>query len=544
MAWKAVIAGVDKTTSLALTQPIDIERMLNERATARFATKPGYVPARFATVELYETDGTTVKFGGVVLKRTIDPFRQRGGSEPYFTQIDCGDYFTYFDWAYISLTYGSSVTLKTVLTDLVAALPATYGITLDAGQVTGPTLAAFSWVRKRASDAVRELTDRTGYVSLVSPLKALKMFVPGTDAAPFALTDGAPHCLTFSWADSDRVPANKITVIAGPSAVASSTQTWIQAGGATSWVTDIPAAVGAPPPGGVTVNGVFRTVGPGASYTWNDVTHTLSLGTDPTPTDGWSIVLVFNAQFPFPATATSGATPVIEFVQEYPDVVEYAPALEIAVGLLAQLDQQPREIAVDTLDSGWAPGQALTVALTARMTASFVLTSVSAAIQVLKTTQRWVTAFAAMESATYQGSYLDQWRALTGGSSGVSSVSGSGSSTTVVTALTPAYLGGATATAVTDPATKKLIPNASEFFATDSFTGRLRVRIRARDAAVGVKAIISDGTTDVATSVVTSQTFTPVNVIVPIVSGQTYRVYLQNTVTGDGFCEYAQLEAA
>lgn len=544
MAWKALVGGVDKTSSLHLLSEISIERQLNERAQARFTTKPGYVPTRFDTSALYDTDGTTLLFGGVILRRGSDPFKQKGGTEPYFAPIECGDYFTYFDWAYISLTYSSSVTLKTVLTDLVAALPASYSITLDAAQVTGPTLTAFEWNRKRASDAVRELSDRTGYVSLLSPAKALKMFVPGTDAAPYALTDAAPHCRTVGWADSDRVPANKVTVIAGPSAVASTTKTWVQAGGATSWVTDIPAAIGAPPPGYVTVNGIFRTVGPGASYTWDDTTSTLTLGTDPTPTNGWSIVLVYNAQFPFTVSATSGATPVIEFQQEYPDVVEYAQAQEIAAGLLAQLNQQPREIVVESLDSGWAPGQALSVALTARFTASFIITSVVATLQVLKTTQRWIYTFKAIENSQYQGSYLDGWRSLTGGGSGISTVSGGGSSTTVTVMSSPIYMGGSYTQSVTNPSAKAKIQGAVPYVATSSFTGRLRVNLKARDAGVGVKAIISDGTTDVATSVVTSQTFTDVNVIVPIVSGQTYWVYVQNTATGDGYVGYAQLEAA
>lgn len=545
MAIKCEIATVNKTTSIALNRGVTIERQLNERATAHFTCKPGYLPARFADVKWYDIDGTTAIFGGVVLKRTIDPFKQSGGSEPYFTTVDCGDYFTYFDWAYISLAYTVDVALETVMNDIVAALPVAYGITVDAGQVTGPMLAPFSWDRKRASDGVRELSDRSGYVSNVSPLKAWKMFVPGTDAAPFALTDSNAHCETFSWSDSDRIPANHVTVIAGPSAVASATQTWIQAGAATSWVVDIPAAVGAAPPGYVTVNGVFRTVGPGAAYTWNDVTGTLTLGTDPTPTNGWSIVLIYNAQFPFAVTATTGATPEIQFQQAYPDVTSYDQAQEIAAGLLAQLNQQPRAADVATRDVGWAPGQALTVALTARMTASFVLTGLTISLQVKQPAPVWVYNFPATESATYQGSYLDQWRALTGGgSSGVSTVSGGGGSTTVTVLSSPVYMGGASTISVTNPTTKKLIPNAVPYVATASFTGRLRVRIRARDAAVGVKAVISDGTIDTSTSVVTSQTFSDVTVIVAITAGQTYRVYLQNNTAGDGFIEYATLEAA
>lgn len=543
MAWKALIGGVDHTADLALHQTITIERQLNERATAKFVCNPGYLPARFTEAVLYDIDGTTPIFGGVVLKRSIDGIQAIG--QPFFTQVDCGDYFTYFDWAYISLTYDVDVTLEDVLDDIVAALPASYSITVDAGQATGPTLAPFSWDRKRASDAVRELSDRTGYVALVSPLKALKMFIPGTDAAPFALTDATPHCQTFGWADSDRVPANHITVIAGPAAVASATQTWIQAGAATSWVVDIPNAVGSAPPGYVTVNGIFRTVGPGGHYEWDDVTGTLSLGTDPTPTDGWSIVLVYNGQFPFIVTATSAATPEIQFQQAYPDVTNYQQAQEIADGLLAQLDQQPRDADVTTVDVGWEPGQALSVALTARMTADFVLTGLTITLQPKAPSPRWVYQFPAIESATYQGSYLDQWRALTGGSSsGVSTVSGGGGSSPVTVLPSPVYMGGASTISVTNPTSATLIPNAVPFPATSSFTGRLRVRIRARDAGVGIKAIISDGTIDTDTSVVTSQTFTDVSVLVAITAGETYRVFLENDAQGDGYIEYATLSAA
>jgi hypothetical protein len=50
--------------------------------------------------------------------------------------------------------------------------------------------------------------------------------------------------------------------------------------------------------------------------------------------------------------------------------------------------------------------------------------------------------------------------------------------------------------------------------------------------------------TNTTTSVVTSQTFTDVSVIVAIEAGYTYRVYLRNNATGDAYIEYAQLEAA
>jgi hypothetical protein len=187
----------------------------------------------------------------------------------------------------------------------------------------------------------------------------------------------------------------------------------------------------------------------------------------------------------------------------------------------------------------------LTVALASRFTASFVITSVTMTLQILKSSQRWVYSFHAIESSTYQGSYLDQWRQLTGGSSsGVSTVSGGGVSTTVTVLSSPVYLGGSYTQSVTNPTAKTLIQGATPYVATSSFTGRLRVNLKARDAAVGVKAIISDGTTDTATSIITSQTFQDTSVLVPIVDGHTYWVYVQNNATGDGYVGYAQLEAA
>jgi hypothetical protein len=538
MGWKLTVAGVDHTDDVDAAQ---ITRALNARAQLHFATGPGYVPARFAEVVAYDQDGVTPLFGGLITRRGGAPFGDASAAA-CVTAVECGDFFTYFDWAYLTLTYPTThVTLKAALEDLVALLPAAYGITLDPAQVAGPALATFTWVRKRASDAVRELSDRTGYVAVLSPGKVLRMFVPGSVAAPFAITDGDPHCTSLAWADSDQIPANSVTCICGPSGAVERSQRWIQAGGATSWTTDIPAAAGTFT-GLAVVGGLFCTVGPGAMFTWDAATSTLHLGTFALPANGTIIDLVYTAQFPFIVTATSGTTPVIEVQEEYPDVVDVAQAQEIADGRLAQLNQQPRQVDVVSIEPGWAPGQALTIARTDRLTADCLITNDTIT---LNTALEWVYAFTAIENDTYQGSYLDQWRAMTGGgSSGVSSVSGVGGGGTTVVLAAPVYLGGSYSTLVTNPVAKKLIQNAVPYVAPASFTGRLRVNLRARDAGVGMKAIISDGTTDVATSVVTNQAFVDEGVIVAIVAGHTYWVYIQNTVAGDGAVGYATLEAA
>ena len=141
----------------------------------------------------------------------------RNQDDPAFTvALECGDYFTYADWVNATLTYDQPVSLKAVLEALVGNYLSAYGITLDPAQVDGPQVAPFVWQNTRVSDAIRELSDRTEYVARITPEKVLRMFIPGTDPAPFTLTDQAPHCQELSWADSEAVVANSVTVIAGP----------------------------------------------------------------------------------------------------------------------------------------------------------------------------------------------------------------------------------------------------------------------------------------------------------------------------------------
>lgn len=482
MAWKVTVAGVDKTSQVLNDAGITITPKLNERGIAALTFKPGYLPGRLEELVLYDIDGVTALYTGVILKRSIEPVDDQATA--FVTHVECGDYFTHLDWAFVTLTYAADVTLKTVLTDLVAALPGTYGITVDAGQVDGPTLAAFSWTRKRASDAVRELSQRSQYVASMSALKAIKMFVPGTDAAPKAFTDAATGFLAAQWSDTDPVPVTKVTVICGPDGAASTTQTWTQAGGATSWVTDIPAALDAAPPGTVLVGGVTKTVGPGAMYEWDATTHTLSLGTDSLPADGTVIVLVFVGQFPFQAVADSGGSPIVEFQQEYPEVVEYGPALELAASLLDSLDDSLRELDVVSKDSGWAVGQGFTVNIAKRAAvATFLITTLSITL----TPERyWRYEFSATEDAIYQGSSLDQWRVLTGSSSGITTAGGSGSTVVVTPLSSPFGLGGSRDRSQPVGTSKTAVLDWQPFVPTANGTVIARVTTRARTAGVDV----------------------------------------------------------
>jgi hypothetical protein len=455
MAARVTIAGVDHLADLNQAQPIGIDLLQNGRSRLRFTCLRTYQPARFAEVVAYAQDGVTPIYGGLILQRTM------AGLAPHSDQpemsCECVGFEAYLDWCYLDLAYAADFTLQDVLDDLVDALPAGYGITLDATDYSAITLAACTWTTMRASDLLRELCDRTGRVYRVSPGKVLSMPLPGGVPAPASFTDGTPNCEDLTWQDAATPATTTVKLICG-TGQAWRDETWTATGSETSWVADIPAA--GPTRGYVTVDGIYKTLGlPGdeaaASYIWTAATRTLSLGTAGTPGAGTVIVLSYLAQYPFTVTATGGSpapSPDIQATYVREDVFELAQAQEIADGLLGTLGGSPRTLEATTRVEGWEPGQSLAVDLAGRaVDATFAVTDVSI---LWETAGSWLYTVRATELSVFGGNYLDQWRALLAGSSSGSSASvGSSSGTTVVGGALPTYyLGGSRFHAVQVPA--------------------------------------------------------------------------------------------
>lgn len=450
MAWKTTINAVDKTTSILTARPPTITKTLNGRAMSRFSCEPGYIPDRFQEVVHYAQDGTTPIYGGLVFTRDVGGMAF--GVESLETAVTTTDFSTYMDWAVTSAVYASPVTLKTVLTDLVAATG--NGLTLDAGQVDGPTLAAFSFAPNTfVSDAMRQVLSRcAGFVARVSPTKVLKAFVLGTDAAPQTITDGDLNCQDVRWRDSAEPAANRVILRCGPSSGAFLyTGFRTQAGAASSWQFDVR---GYTSPWTILVAGLFvdvTPVGGGGRYEWDEATYTLHVGTDGVPANGTIFEVSYYVYYPFEVEAATGASPVVTHRATAEHIIDVPAALEALAVELDRVDQSPRELTVTSLEHGWEPGQALTMALASRLTVTSYITQVT--IQ-LNTDTHWVYRFNATESTGYPGSAIDAWRGLlSGGSSGGSAISvvspagsltGSGTAGTLALWDTPAVLGNAT----------------------------------------------------------------------------------------------------
>ena len=142
-----------------------------------------YVPALDAEVILTE-DGTRI-FGG-----TITGVAERGFSSSPGTAITSDiaalDFNALATRRYFGEPIGA-ITLKAALTQI---LPYLAGVTLHASQVDGPTLPAMQYSVWKISDLLDLFTTLTGYVWRVDYLKVLRMFVPGSQAAPFNLAAG------------------------------------------------------------------------------------------------------------------------------------------------------------------------------------------------------------------------------------------------------------------------------------------------------------------------------------------------------------------
>lgn len=424
----------------------DFELGLNQRSTARLVFGPGFIPDRGAEVILYGRDGITPIFGGIILRRNV-----RGMApsvEESVTDADCVDFAVYFDHASVTLTYDDEVAVEDVINDVADQVLADYGLSYTP-VATGLTMQPFSWVDVVVTTAFKQISDKTGIVFRVTPQKAIQVFVPGTDPAPIAIADANINAFDLAWKDNERLTANVVELYCGPSSGPGLMgQRWVADGVETSWVTDLPAID--PPPILVEVDdGVtpyLATVVPAGGgspsagmFEWDRDTHTLSLGTDPVPAAGTTITLgrnlnfpdspftYYTVQFPFKVTVPSSPpTPRITYRESRPDCVESEAALEIANGLLVREGTPRRDLEVHTDVDGFFPGQALAVDTTDRggLVGEFLVALVRGH---LITGEIWEYTVVTQEasptsptSPTYRGSYVDEWKALTGGPSAAS----------------------------------------------------------------------------------------------------------------------------
>jgi hypothetical protein len=490
-----------------------------------------------------------VIFRGIVTERDVSGY----SIGEWVTGVTCADLLAFADFCYTSASYDEEVDVEDVIGDLVDDHLGAYGITYD-GAATGKTLKAFAWENTRVSDALRDIAEKTGLVIGIAPTKALTVVVLGASSAPADITDhgSGRNAIDFKWQDSSPNPTpNKVILVCG-AGQEETTETWTSDGSTTSYVTGYPASQRKQDtyPNLLKFNGVVQEpiswgdeLGAG-HWQWDAEAHTLTApSADALPDSGVEIEVTYTKQFPFTRSKASGDTPVIEYLEARPSIRTIAEADEALTGLLAAVNQDAREATATLLDvTGYAPGQSVDVDITSRyaVSSTFSITTIRETIAV----GYRVYEIDLIESTTYAGDFVDDWRKLTGGGSassaaplsvvaGASGGTGGTSSQAAASPTAPIYLGGSR-TATLEPLDTEAwrpVLNHVDFVALRSFTGRLRATVRARasgDSATvrlyDVTAASAVGTADVVTAT-TETAITPV--LVTITIGHTYRLEVQ-----------------
>lgn len=240
---RIIIAGVDVTIDVAAA---DLELGLNRQGTGALELGDGYIPARGADVLIYARDGITPIFGGLVLSRRVQGMTASNPANR--TDADLVDYSIFFDDA-DPITIVSTVDqdLEDVVASIVSQSLAVYGITYDEAP-TGQTVPPIEWNAINVSDAFKRITDATGVVFRVLPLKELEVFSPLDDPAPVSITDANVNSFDLTWQDPQGLSKNTVDLTCGPTGTGIADQHWTADGIVTAWEVDIQAVLGTATP--------------------------------------------------------------------------------------------------------------------------------------------------------------------------------------------------------------------------------------------------------------------------------------------------------
>jgi hypothetical protein len=532
------------TVAKALQPGWRITETLNGRNVMNFSVLSldgTYRPASRAAVALTE-DATTL-FAG-----TIQEKQEQGlggyGVTPIDTKCGAVDFNELPDRRQVELTIPAGSTLKDALVQVEGAL-ATFGVTLDTLQVTGPTFTdplLFSY--GPLTQVLNTLSVVTGYAWEIDYTKTLRMFVPGVTSAAFSIgpTDGRViGDITVRPSLSDY--ANRIIVRFSPaqrnaraflvaSAVIDGDEIYI---GGPGWagervyvfkdtLSDVDGyvQVGATVADSLAnlVAAINRTGAPGTQYAnataineWvtaelrNESTMTATaivpgdegngvLVAESSPNDmAWVVEgdvptdsLQFGTELPTAGIAIAddvseqASAGLVEKVIDRPDLIDLATAQAYADGELVRALSSTREVRYSTLLGGLRPGQKQQIVEPLRnLNAECLITQVD--ISAVGNVLRYE--ITAVEGLVIVPDYRDTFRTWSRSGNALSSAGAATGGGIAVTVLSsPVDLGGVDTAAIPMGNTPVYAPvwNAKPFFAKAALTGLVRVYLWGRSA--------------------------------------------------------------
>ncbi|HXO85225.1 MAG TPA: hypothetical protein VN803_06845 [Gemmatimonadales bacterium] len=484
-------------------------------------------------------DGTTI-FGGLVDAPAESGFAGSSASDAIEQRLSAFDFNVYPSRITVGAdTDRPSESLEARLT-WIAGLLTAQGVSVSGAQVTGPTLPAASYTADQFlvdvlndTVALASGTGATSWVWNVDYSKELSAVEAGTAAAPFNITDGDDNVIGDVTVEQPRPAtfANYIILLGGQG-TRDVSDTFSGDGVTTTFALTYSLAASY---GYVTVNGVFETLGTGATWTYDSATNSITRASAP-PAGTDNIVITYVGQFPKRVVADSGvpAANRRERVYKKTDVFDVAIMQALAESYLTRDSQEPKTVrygaAFDKTELH--PGQTQTITNTKRNLSAVTVLFTDVQIRHIAgdLVQRQVTA---VTTTRLPATIREQFQQAFGGGGGAASSSG----ITIITGGTflssPASLGGSDITwRACDTATR--VPNAQPYDAPATMAVTVKGLVSSRTAQ-NVTVILwdeTDGAVEFSSVVAATSTPTAFSFTGTIASGHRYWLYVQAGTAG------------
>lgn len=250
------INGVDRTKDV-IAQTMHIEDVLNDRqSTCYFMLMDRFAngwPDNEQEVIITDAYGNRA-FGGIIVKRAFQPKSNQGYGMPV-VQINCQDYIRLLDKNLVAKDY-LNMTDQAVIQDIVTTFAPGSGIdTSNVGLST--TISELKFNYMQPSQALRKITDNTGYNWYIDYFKKLFYFPNNQNTAPFSIDDTTDNKVTNLLLTQDNSQLRNRVYVRGSTRLSDLT-TFTAPGDSTTTQFLLPAK---PHTLTVKVNGVTKSLG-------------------------------------------------------------------------------------------------------------------------------------------------------------------------------------------------------------------------------------------------------------------------------------------
>lgn len=372
----AVVLTINGATKLLRARTLRISMTANGRATCSFdviSADASYRPP--LDDEVIITEGGTRIFGGLIDRpREVGLFKN-GSHAGIVTKLSAVDFNAYVERRYVNETLVAG-TLKAALTTLVANYLTGYGITLDAGQVNGPTLPELVYDYRKMTEVLDELATLTAesgepYVWRIDAFKVLRMYQPSTEAAPFDIIGNTPSQVIgdLEVEETRDHYANRIIVKTPSKTEMNRIETFTGDGSTTAFTLQYTLFASR---GYVTSAGVFETLSifpaTGGTWSFDPVTNTMTRTS--APALGATITVGFDGTFTGQGLAEDAgeiaSVKIWEKVVSVDAVPSDTTAQAMADAFLAKSLPVTKSVSYATAETGLRVGQSQTITVPRR----------------------------------------------------------------------------------------------------------------------------------------------------------------------------------